>query len=140
MEFRTPTVSALRQRMLDDMRMRKLQPRTQAGYIRAVRRLASFLERAPDTATAEDLRSAHRLHHDSSHHPTQRGPADHSYSRVGVVALGLSRPNPALRRRVATSARANAAAPHTSSAVQPRIRLAHARYEHDSAAQIPIAS
>ena len=56
MEFRTPTVSALRQRMLDDMRMRKLQPRTQAGYIRAVRRLTIFLERAPDTATAEDLR------------------------------------------------------------------------------------
>jgi len=56
MEFRTPTVSALRQRMLDDMRMRKLQPRTQAGYIRAVRRLAIFLERAPDTATADDLR------------------------------------------------------------------------------------
>ena len=28
MEFRTPTVSALRQRMLDDMRMRKLQPRS----------------------------------------------------------------------------------------------------------------
>ena len=56
MEFRTPTVSPLRQRMLDDMRMRKLQPRTQAGYIRAVRRLAIFLERSPDTATADDLR------------------------------------------------------------------------------------
>ena len=47
MEFRTPTVSPLRQRMLDDMRMRKLQPRTQAGYIRAVRRLAILLEQAP---------------------------------------------------------------------------------------------
>ena len=56
MEFRTPTVSPLRQRMLDDMRMRKLQPRTQAGYIRAVRRLTIFLDRAPDTATADDLR------------------------------------------------------------------------------------
>ena len=56
MEFRTPTVSPLRQRMLDDMRMRKLQPRTQAGYIRAVRRFTIFLERAPDTATADDLR------------------------------------------------------------------------------------
>jgi len=55
-EFRTPTVSALRQRMLDDMRMRKLQPRTQAGYIGAVRRLSIFRERAPDTATADGLR------------------------------------------------------------------------------------
>ena len=45
MEFRTPTVSPLRQRMLDDMRMRKLQPRTQAGYIRAVRRFTIFVDR-----------------------------------------------------------------------------------------------
>ena len=50
------TVSPLRQRMLDDMRMRKLEPKTQAGYIRAVRKLAGFLRRPPDTATVEDLR------------------------------------------------------------------------------------
>jgi len=56
MEFRNLTVSLLRQRMLDDMRMRKLQPRTQAGYIRAVRRLTIFLERVPDTASTDDLR------------------------------------------------------------------------------------
>ncbi len=47
MEFRTPTVSPLRQRTLDDMRMCKRKPPTQAGYIRAVRRLATFLERTP---------------------------------------------------------------------------------------------
>lgn len=52
----TQAVSPLCQRMLDDMRMRKLEPKTQAGYIRAVRGLASFLHRSPDTATAEDLR------------------------------------------------------------------------------------
>lgn len=52
----TPTVSPLRQRMIDDMRMRKLGGKTQIGYIRAVRRLAAFLKRSPDTATAEDLR------------------------------------------------------------------------------------
>ena len=52
----TPAVSALRQRMLDDMRMRKLEPKTQSTYIRAVRHLAGFLQRSPDTATAEDLR------------------------------------------------------------------------------------
>ncbi|MDM0106526.1 site-specific integrase [Variovorax sp. J22R24] len=52
----TPAVSPLRQRMLDDMRMRKLGPKTQAAYVRAVRYLAGFLQRAPDTATAEDLR------------------------------------------------------------------------------------
>ena len=49
-------VSPLRQRMLDDMRMRKLAGKTQAAYVRAVYRLAAFLDRSPDTATAEDLR------------------------------------------------------------------------------------
>ncbi|MFL9671305.1 tyrosine-type recombinase/integrase [Variovorax sp. AB1(2024)] len=52
----TPAVSPLRQRLLDDMRMRKLGPKTQSAYIRAVRYLASFLQRSPDTATEEDLR------------------------------------------------------------------------------------
>jgi len=52
----TPGVTPLRQRMLDDMRMRKLEPKTQAGYLRAVRRLAVFLKASPDIATVEDLR------------------------------------------------------------------------------------
>ena len=52
----TPAISPLRQRMLDDMRMRKLEPKTQASYVLAVRKLTGFLERSPDTATVEDLR------------------------------------------------------------------------------------
>ena len=52
----TPGVAPLRQRMLDDMRMRKLESKTRAGYIRAVRSLTAFLGRSPDTATVEDLR------------------------------------------------------------------------------------
>lgn len=47
----------LRQRMIEDMRMRKLEPSTQTGYIRAVRKLTEFLKRSPDTATVEDLRN-----------------------------------------------------------------------------------
>jgi site-specific recombinase XerD len=43
--------------MIDDMRMRKLEPRTQDAYIRAVRKLAAFLTRSPDTATVEELRN-----------------------------------------------------------------------------------
>jgi site-specific recombinase XerD len=42
--------------MIEDMRMRKMGGKTQIGYIRAVRRLAAFLKRSPDTATADDLR------------------------------------------------------------------------------------
>ncbi|NUZ07709.1 tyrosine-type recombinase/integrase [Piscinibacter koreensis] len=61
MDTTLPAVTPLRQRMLDDMRMRKLEPRTQQAYVRAVRRLAAFLKRSPDTATVEDLR-AFQLH------------------------------------------------------------------------------
>jgi site-specific recombinase XerD len=57
MDTITSAVTPLRQRMLDDMRMRKLEPRTREAYIRAVRRLAAYLHRSPDTATVEDLRS-----------------------------------------------------------------------------------
>lgn len=60
MDICTPTpsaaVSPLRQRMLDDMRMRQFAEHTQEGYIRAVRKLATFLGRSPHTASAEDLR------------------------------------------------------------------------------------
>ncbi len=52
-----PAVSPLRQRMLEDMRMRRLAPKTQTAYIRAVRRLAAYLHRPPDTATVEELRN-----------------------------------------------------------------------------------
>jgi integrase len=52
----TPGITPLRQRMLEDMHLRKLEPKTQTCRVRAVRRLAEFLKRSPDTATAEDLR------------------------------------------------------------------------------------
>lgn len=54
-------ISPLRQRMLDDMRMRKLAPKTQTHYLRAVRCFAQYLGRSPDTATVEDLRR-YQLH------------------------------------------------------------------------------
>src|SRR2546429_9399395 len=54
-------ISPLRQRMLEDMSLRKFTPGTQRDYIRAVKKLAAFLGRSPDTATAEDLR-AFQLH------------------------------------------------------------------------------
>ena len=57
MDTTTPAVSPLRQRMIEDMRMRKLEPKTQQAYIRAVLKLSAYLKRSPDTATAEDLRN-----------------------------------------------------------------------------------
>ncbi len=52
-------ISPLRQRMIDDMTMRRMAPKTQAAYIRAVKNLTVFLGRSPDTASSEDLRRFH---------------------------------------------------------------------------------
>jgi site-specific recombinase XerD len=57
MDSPTQATTRLRQRMIEDMRMRKLNPHTQDGYIRAVRKFAKYLGRSPDTATVEDLRN-----------------------------------------------------------------------------------
>ncbi len=51
------SISALRQRMIDDMTMRKLNPKTQAGYLRAVKNFTRFFGRSPDLAEPEDLRT-----------------------------------------------------------------------------------
>jgi site-specific recombinase XerD len=56
MDSSTQGITLLRQRMIDDMRMRKLADKTQSHYIRAVRQLAQFLKRSPDSATVEELR------------------------------------------------------------------------------------
>jgi site-specific recombinase XerD len=55
------TISPLRQRMIEDMRLRKLSEKTQSSYIRAVGGFAAFLRRSLTTATAEDLRR-YQLH------------------------------------------------------------------------------
>lgn len=49
-------ISPLRQRLIDDMNMRRFSGETQRNYIRDVGRFAAFLGRSPDTATAEDVR------------------------------------------------------------------------------------
>jgi site-specific recombinase XerD len=52
----TAPIRPLRQRLIDDMNMRRFSPETQRNYICDVRRFATFVARSPDTATAEDLR------------------------------------------------------------------------------------
>lgn len=61
METQKPSISPLRQRMIDDMRMRKFGEKTQLDYIRAVRNFTKYLGRSPDTASVEDLRK-YQLH------------------------------------------------------------------------------
>lgn len=50
------TTSPLRQRMIEDMTIRKLAPKTQQGYVRIIRNFAAFLGRPPNTASFEDVR------------------------------------------------------------------------------------
>jgi len=59
-------VSALRARMIEDMRVRGFSEKTRNDYIRNVRAFAAFVGRSPDTATAEDLRRF-------QHHQAQTG-------------------------------------------------------------------
>jgi integrase/recombinase XerD len=49
-------MSPLRRRMIEDMTIRKLAPKTQEGYIRTIKNFAMFLGRSPDTASFEDVR------------------------------------------------------------------------------------
>ena len=49
-------ISPLRQRMIEDMSARKLNPHTQRIHISSCKRFAAYLKRSPDTATADEIR------------------------------------------------------------------------------------
>ena len=50
-------ISPLRQRMIEDMTIRKFAPKTQHDYVQRVKHFAAFLGRSPDTASFEDVRA-----------------------------------------------------------------------------------
>lgn len=50
-------MTRLRQRMLEDLRVRNYSPRTQSTYIQHVARFAAHFGRSPDQLTPEDIRS-----------------------------------------------------------------------------------
>ena len=59
MEFpmsETNSVSPLRQRMIEDMAARKLNPHTQRSHVYSCKRFAAWLNRSPDTATPDEVR------------------------------------------------------------------------------------
>lgn len=49
-------MTALRQRMVEDMQLRGLSPLTQKAYVRAVRGLAAYYHKSPDQISEEELR------------------------------------------------------------------------------------
>jgi len=52
----TDAISPLRQRMIEDMSARKLNPHTQRSHISSCKRFAAYLKRSPGTATADEIR------------------------------------------------------------------------------------
>lgn len=54
-------MSPLRQRMIEDMRIKGMGDKAQKAHIRALKDFTTFLDRSPDTATPDDLR-AYQLH------------------------------------------------------------------------------
>ena len=52
----TNSVSPLRQRMIEDMAARKLNPHTQRSHVHSCKRFAAWLKRSPDTATPDEVR------------------------------------------------------------------------------------
>jgi integrase/recombinase XerD len=50
-------MSPLRQRMLEDMQLRRFSPHTVEAYLRAVTQLAQFYQRSPDRITKEEVRA-----------------------------------------------------------------------------------
>jgi hypothetical protein len=57
----TQSVTPLRQRMLDDMRLRNLAAGTRRIYVRSVAGFSTFHGRSPDQLTLEDVRD-YQLH------------------------------------------------------------------------------
>jgi len=49
-------MTKLRQRMIEDLQLRGLAPRTQIAYLRVVRKLAEYYGKPPDEVTEEELR------------------------------------------------------------------------------------
>lgn len=68
-------MNPLRQRMMEDMRIKRVGDKAQIAHIRALKDFTAFLDRSPDTATPDDLRAY-------SHHIDIEGgtPSNFAYS------------------------------------------------------------
>ncbi len=60
MTSNTTVVDPLLQRFIEDMTARQRGSASQKGHLRAYKRFAAWLERSPDTATADEIRSFQR--------------------------------------------------------------------------------
>jgi hypothetical protein len=78
----TQAISPLRQRMIEDMAIRKFTAKTQHDYVQRVKDFATFLGSSPRTAESEDVRRFQLAsHHEGGRH------ADHQRHRLGAAVL-----------------------------------------------------
>jgi len=63
------SISPLRRRMIEDMTVRNFVEKTRNDYLRHVKTFTAFLGRAPDTATAEELRRFQLHQRETGVHP-----------------------------------------------------------------------
>jgi Phage integrase, N-terminal SAM-like domain len=76
-------MSPLRRRMIEDMTIRKLAPKTQHDYVQRFKNFAAFIGRSPNTASFEDVRR-YQLH-------LAAGRLDHLFSAmVSEPVVGLA--------------------------------------------------
>src|SRR3954449_11289956 len=90
----TNTVSPLRQRMIEDMAARKLNPHTQRSHIYNWKRFAAWLKRSPDTATPDEVRrfQLHLIESGASicsRNRIMKGCSSCSATNLPYAALGL---------------------------------------------------
>jgi hypothetical protein len=96
-------MSPLRRRMIEDMMIRKLAPKTQQGYVRTIKSFAVFLGRSPDTASFEDVRrfqlylaangaDTPTLNHTAEAAPPESASDELSPGRVAQVAASAASP------------------------------------------------
>src|SRR5216684_5005749 len=97
-------MSPLRRRMIEDMTIRKLAPKTQHDYVQRVKDFAAFLGRSPATASKEDVRR-YQLHVSSNGARTPK--INGTVSVITQLRAGWRRPT---RSRASLPAAGGAAA------------------------------
>ena len=90
-------MTPLRRRMIEDMTMRRLAPKTRKDYIQIIKSLAAFLGRSLDTTSFEDIRHF-QLHVAASGVGAGRSTA--TYRRYGSFSGSRSSDTPSSSTRI----------------------------------------
>jgi hypothetical protein len=96
----TNSVSPLRQRMIEDMAARKLNPHTQRSHVYSCKRFAAWLKRSPDTATPDEVRRFQLYLIESGASICNRGRKEAFVDAADIAAVAVETLiNPDMRRR-----------------------------------------